>query len=168
MRLQKAASGLTGFFDLKVDGGTPPQFGESVVPVVEVAEFYDGTSQFVGINTGTVTLPGDFLAMTVPATQAWRIRSVGFDLTLAAATTGADGAGGSIFYDPGTGGAILHSGHSIQKITAANAWRFSSGVQLPKPFIALPGTRILFVNDRTYSVASTVNLRVFIDPIQYP
>src|SRR5512147_2586504 len=98
MRLQKASSGLLSFFELKVDGDSPSQFGESVVPVIEVAEFYDPAVQMVGINNGNVTIPGDFLAMTVPNGQAWRIRAVGFDLTLAAATTGADGAGGSIFY----------------------------------------------------------------------
>lgn len=168
MRLQKAASGLLSFFELKVDGGNPDQFSNVLQPVMEVAEFYDAAVQTVGITAGNVTIPGDFVAQAVPAGQAWRVRGVGFDVTLAAATTGLDGAGGSIFYDPGPGGAIIYEAHSIQKITAANAWRMSGGIVLPKPFVALPGTRIIFVNDRTYSVASVANLRIFFDPINYP
>jgi hypothetical protein len=168
LRLQKAASGLLSFFELKVDGGNPDNFSNTVVPTVEVAEFYAAAIQSVAIANGNVQNPGDAIVAAVPAGSAWRVRGVGFDLTLAAATTGLDGAGGSIFYDPGSGGGVLYEAHSIQKITAANAWRMSGGTVFPRPFVALPGTRILYVNDRVYSVASPVNLRVFFDPIAYP
>jgi len=168
MRLQKAASGLLSFFELKVDGGNPDSFSNVVTPVVEVAEFYDAAVQQVGISVANVTNPGDSVVATVPAGQAWRVRGVGFTLNVAAATTAVDGAGGAVFYNPGAGGIPIYELHSIQKITPANAWTLNGGVLLPKPFVALPGTQLFFINDRVYSVASAVQLRIFYDPIQYP
>jgi hypothetical protein len=168
MRLQKAASGLLSFFELKVDGGNPPNFGEAVTPTVDVMPFYAAANQIAGTATGNVTVQGDTLISNIPQGSAWRVRGVGFTILLAAATAGLDGAGGSIYYDPGSGGIILHSGLSGPKVTAANAWMFSSGVILPNPFIALPGGRIIFQNDRLYSVASSAVMRIFYDQIQYP
>jgi len=78
------------------------------------------------------------------------------------------GAGGALWYNPGNTGVPLYECHSTPKVTAANAWDLCAGVMFPKPFIALPGTKLFFQNDRTYSVASNLAVRVLVDPIQYP
>lgn len=168
MKLQKAAASLLSFLELKVGGQNPDEFSNTLQPTLDATEFYAAPNQITVVASGNVTIPGDFVNLNVPAGFAYRVRAVGFVLTLAAATTGVDGAGGSMFYNPGNTGAPLYECHSTPKVTAANAWILSGGVMLPRPFIALPGTRVFFQNDRVYSVASNVDVRILVDQLQYP
>ena len=75
MQLQKAPSGLLGWFALKVGGFNPPAFGDAVLPVVEVGDHYLATSELQVktqiLATALSTFNGsDF---TVPNGKCWRV-----------------------------------------------------------------------------------------------
>lgn len=75
MQLQKAPSGILGWFALKVGGFNPPAFGDAVQPVVEVGDHYLATSELQLQRTALATAltgfnPQDF---TVPNGKVWRL-----------------------------------------------------------------------------------------------
>ena len=168
MRLQKAAAGLLSLFELKVDGQSPPEFSGTIQPVVDVAEFYTAAQQVVSFTAGNVTNAGDSFSVTVPATQMWRIRQASFSMNAPAGTAAADGIGGAVYYDPGTGGVVLCQNHTPPKVTLANIWQVTGSVALSRPILALPGSKVLFVNDRTAAGALSVVIRLLIDSLVYP
>lgn len=168
MKLFKASAGLLSFFEMKNEGQSPDQFGETVTPVIDIAEWYDPSIQTVLAKSGNVVGINDQIAQVIPAGQAWRVRGIGFTLNVPAVTTAVDGAGGWIGYNPGTTGFPIYELHAAPKVTPANNWNLSGGVVLPKPFLALPGTNLFFNNDRIYSTNCVLDLRIFYDPIIYP
>lgn len=78
MQLQKAPSGLLGWFQLKVGGFNPPGFSDTVVPVVEVGDNYLATSELqinVGAGLPTALAAFNSVQFTVPAGKAWRLKA---------------------------------------------------------------------------------------------
>ena len=67
---------------LKVTGKNPPEFGDSVTPTVDVADFYGLTNLSTQIATGMLHNSGDTLTLTVPAGYVWRVHSLGLRMAL--------------------------------------------------------------------------------------
>lgn len=170
MRLQKAAAGLLSLMELKVDGGNPPEFGNTVTPIIDVAEFYTVPNQLVVTATGNVTANGDAVTYTVPAGYMLRVRQVGFQVTAGGAIAAADGIGGALYFAPNPGGSgiQLAAGVSSPKITLAAAWSISVAQSLVRPVLALPGSQFAFVSDRTAAGACSATFRMLVDQLVYP
>lgn len=89
MQLQKAPSGILGWFALKVGGYNPPAFSDAVIPVVEVGDNYLATSELQvktqNLATTLATFNGnDF---TVPNGKCWRLIGASIFGSLNAADT---------------------------------------------------------------------------------
>ena len=96
MRLQKSPTGLLGAFELKTLGQNPSEFGEQVVPVVDVLDNYVAGDQRIERNQTTLANPATFTSSThrVPNGKVWRLLGISFagvlDVADAALTTTVD------------------------------------------------------------------------------
>lgn len=79
MDLQKGPSGILGWFALKVTGRNPPNFGDAVVPVVEVGDNYLASGELkINSNSTAPALTSSFSRVfTVPQGKCWRVISAG-------------------------------------------------------------------------------------------
>lgn len=90
MRLQASPHGLLGLFQLKQEGRNPSQFGEQVLPVVDVLEQY--ALAYLDVTrankiTGAAATT-DTQTITVPQGKVWKLRAIGQAVNLNAADLG--------------------------------------------------------------------------------
>jgi putative lipoic acid-binding regulatory protein len=78
MQLQKSPIGLLGAFALKVLGRNPQQFGDQVVPVVDVYDQYLAIGELqilTGSGLATALAAFNSVSFTVPNGKAWRLKA---------------------------------------------------------------------------------------------
>lgn len=85
-KINRVPAGLLDFFEMKTGGVTPPNFSDSVAGVLEMLEFYAHPRYEVASETGTGTVTGSTVSLTVPNGQFWIVRSVRATMSLAGTT----------------------------------------------------------------------------------
>lgn len=161
--LQKAPSGLTGFFDLKTLGAQPTLFADRVMPVVEVSEFYAVPANRT-IQTGTASLNarGSSVSLTVPSGVLWRVHAIGWN--------GAFNAGDYWYPCP-----LINIGNvtvrlpvpftTAAQIPAGQDTEESNGIIFDAPLLLQSGSLITLISGTNIGNATSVTLSALIDSI---
>lgn len=86
MRFQTAPRGLLGFFGLKTEGQNPNEFSDTIVPVVDVTDFYGARRIEEATNSSTGEVAAASIQINVDARHQWWVRAVSarFDFTVLA------------------------------------------------------------------------------------
>lgn len=83
--LQKAPTGLLGALNLKTQGRYPQLFGETLVPVLELTDFYLHPNRTALTFAAALTVgPGQVGTLVVPDGQAWSVKGISVVLARAA------------------------------------------------------------------------------------
>lgn len=80
MNLQKAPLGVLSAFALKVIGRNPTEFGDTLVPTIDVYDQYLVNQELTRVQTAAILLAATTsigVLMPVPAGRIWRVLAVG-------------------------------------------------------------------------------------------
>ncbi len=162
MRLQKAPEILTGWLNLKTSGMQPTEFGDALVPVLEVGDLYghpDRTGVTAAAATGAV---GSIAASIQPtATESWRVKA----LAMVLARNVADIAltpRVNIVLRRSSGAALVILSNVFNAVPAPDLTQ-SFGIVLPRVIYLSGQDRLSVSVQTTLSVAGTVGLTADID-----
>lgn len=159
--LQKVARGFLGLLDQKTLGVNPQLTSETVVPTIEMADFYGIDLRRVVSQAGSVTAFGDTDVLSVPQSQIWRVHSAFASLNFAAAETAPDGVHFSLAYGLISGGDAVRVATVSEALTAPAATvQFTASVVFPVPLILPPGSRWVCVNLATLGQATDTFIAV--------
>jgi hypothetical protein len=166
MQLQKGPVGLLGALALKVLGRNPPQFGDAVVPTVEVLDQYLAQGELDVQATGNVDVVGttNNAQILVPSGKCWRVLCVGFNVTTNAADI-VDGykVGFAILPPAGVGNLVPTAYKDVPPAPAGatlNGTRF--GYYFPRPLFLPPAWGILFQIDTDRAITTQVRMQGFL------
>lgn len=161
--LQKAPSGLTGFFDLKTLGQQPVKFSDTVLPVVEVSEFYAvPANRTIQTATAALNARGSAVSLTVPSGVLWRLHGIGWN--------GAFNAGDWWYPAPliNIGNVTLRLPtpyvNAIQ-VPAAQDTELSQGIVFDAPLLLQSGSLITLIAGTAIGTATNVTLSALVDSI---
>lgn len=166
MQLQKGPVGLLGALALKVLGRNPPQFGDAVVPTVEVLDQYLAQGELDTQTTGNIDVVGTSNngALTVPSGKCWRVLCVGFNVTTNAADI-VDGYRVGFAIQPPAGAASLVP-TAYQNVPPAPAGATANGTRFgyyfPRPLFLPPAWGILFQIDTDRAITTQVRMNGFL------
>jgi len=157
MDLQKAPSGILGWFGLKVGGRNPPGFSDFITPVVEVGDHYLATSE-LQIQRQAMALAlavGTSVDFTVPQGKVWRVIAAGSFGTNNAADAGLTSVDNIQLKSP------LSTVFSVPvAVGAAQTGTVTRGVSVVfRPPLMLPSGWIVSIG-RSQSAAVTVTANV--------
>lgn len=167
--LQSSPLGLLGLFRLKVLGRNPDGFGEDVIPVVEVSDFYGAPLlEAVGVSTA-VAAAGSATTIPVPQGEVWRVHGVGARLDMTAAITATDGIGISIAVDTANAARCqLAQNNDRAMVLATGLVLFEASAHFDRPLVLRGGTNLVAVNDRVLSAGCQLRIQALIERVDTP
>lgn len=161
MRLQKYPDILLGWLNLKNEGRAPVEFGETVLPVIEVGDLYAHPDRTMVTNSAATALNTDLALLQPGISEAWRVKAISLvlarnvaDIALSV-TCNAQLRRNSAF-----GAAILS--HTFAPVAATDLQQ-AFGLWLPRPLYMTPNDRLAVRVQTTLSVAGTVGITLDID-----
>lgn len=142
MKLMKAPQGLMGAFELKVAGQNPQEFGNTLLPVTDMTDFYLLLNVKEQVDDSqAVTAPGVTAAsiFTVPNGKLWRLLNYCSSITLAAGDAALTGIMEASLSSPAGGPAgVFLEGGNMNRNGVTNL-RLSFGRLVPWPLLMPPG-----------------------------
>ncbi len=145
MRIQRVASGLLQYLNLRSQGETPDELARVVRPNLDMSLFYDmdnHESQSVGVSMSTGNI--DFIE--VPGDEIWKLLAVSM-VRDSGGTTGAFEWKFTFSIErmigAGLDGVPFHTSEALAYPSAIGATgRFAYSFLLPRPFLVRPRQRI--------------------------
>ena len=163
MLLAKYPPGLLSLLDLKVGGAAPRDFADTVVPLLDVSQFYRVNQRQLLAQDSAMTNIGDVVSTTVPNGKLWLVEGMSATFAMAAGDTQCS-ARIFIATSQAAGSGFRMSVGNIRHVQAALAAvaNWSCEAALPAGGLLLPaGSVVGCILDSTLPGARTVSLRTF-------
>lgn len=161
--LQKAAQGLTGLLELKVGGHQPIKFGETILPVIDVVEFYASvTNRVVKTATSSLNARNTQTTMQVPINEIWRLHTLGWHGSFNALSWWLPEM---LIEIDGVGTRLPNSYVNAVQIPAAQDSNLNGGVIFDAPLLLRSGTNLTVIAGTNIGAATNVTLRALVDVI---
>jgi hypothetical protein len=163
MLLAKYPPGLTSLLDLKVGGRAPDDFASTLIPTLEVGQFYRVNQRQLLASDVNVTNQGDTNFTNVSNGKTWLVEAISVTVAMAIGDTQLSGR---IYAAPNAGTGFRVSLGNIRHVQGALAaaanWTVEGNLNGGAPLLLAPGTEIGFILDAALPGARLSALRILL------
>jgi hypothetical protein len=164
--LQRIGPGLLSFFGLVGRGKNPFTLSPQVTPVIDVSGMYGTPYETAFAVSSIAQTQGTTVSLPVPAGQCWFVHAAHAQYTInTAADVAADGVAVSLSVSyPGVSGLVHLKQARMAPVgvggAVAGAISTVAGIYFDRPFVAIAGTNMHAVLQRTVGQAGTLIVRL--------